>query len=288
MFYKTKKKRINKIEKMFDSISKEYDFLNKILTLGKDAKNKKEIARLVEGKNPRKVLDIATAYIIKNAYKAFPKKTIHIVGVDSEFSPENRHLLMNFDDHYFIGANNGIFSLLLEGRKYDKLVEINIHDTTVSSFPVLDVFVKVAGHLSRKGNMEVVGTKTDKLKEIINVNPVVNESKTQLIGSVIYIDNFGNVVTNIKKQFFKEIQKSRNFIIYANSVKFQKIYSSYSEAVNFDIPKNKREEEGKKIAIWNSAGYLELAIYKSNPSKVGSANSLFGLEFRTTITIEFY
>lgn len=60
MFYKTKKKRINKIEKMFDSISKEYDFLNKILTLGKDAKNKKEIARLVEGKNPRKVLDIAT------------------------------------------------------------------------------------------------------------------------------------------------------------------------------------------------------------------------------------
>ena len=60
MFYKTKKKRINKIEKMFDSISKEYDFLNKILTLGIDAKNKKEIARLVEGKNPRKVLDIAT------------------------------------------------------------------------------------------------------------------------------------------------------------------------------------------------------------------------------------
>ncbi len=228
------------------------------------------------------------AYIIKNAYNSFPKKTIHIIGVDSEFSPENKHLLMNFDDHYFIGANNGIFSLLLEGRKYDKLVEINIHDATVSSFPVLDIFVKVAGHLSRKGNMEVVGTKTNKLKEIINVNPVVNESKTQLIGSVIYIDNFGNVVTNIKKKFFEEVQKSREFTIYANSVKFQKIYRSYSEAVNFDIPKNKREEEGKKIAIWNSAGYLELAIYKSNPSKVGSANSLFGLEFRTTITIEFF
>jgi len=227
------------------------------------------------------------AYIIKNAYKAFPKKTIHIVGVDSEFSPENKHLLMNFDGHYFIGANNGIFSLLLEGRKYDELVEINIHDTTPSSFPVLDVFVKVAGHLSRKGNMQVVGNKTDKLKEVINVNPVINQSKTQLIGSVIYIDNFGNVVTNIKKKFFEEVQKSRNFIIYANSVKFEKIYSSYSEAVNYNIPKNKREEEGKKIAIWNSAGYLELAIYKSNPSKVGSANSLFGLEFRTTITIEF-
>ena len=155
------------------------------------------------------------AYILKNAYCAFPKKTIHIVGVDSEFSPENKHLLMRFDDHYFIGANNGIFSLLLEGRKYDKLVEINIHDVTVSSFPVLDVFVKVAGHLSRKGNMEVVGVKTNKLKEIVNVNPVLNEAKTQLIGSVIYIDNFGNVVTNIKRKYFLEIQKSRDFIIYA-------------------------------------------------------------------------
>ena len=46
-------------------------------------------------------------------------------------------------------------------------------------------------------------TETKKLKEIVNVNPVLNESKTQLIGSVIYIDNFGNVVTNIKKIFFR-------------------------------------------------------------------------------------
>ena len=141
------------------------------------------------------------AYILKNAYLAFPKESIHIVGVDSEFSPENKHLLMSFDDHYFIGADNGIFSLLLEGRKYNKLVEINIHGVSVSSFPVLDVFVKVAGHLSRKGNMEVVGIKTNELKEIININPVLNESHTQLIGSVIYIDNFGNVVTNIKKKY---------------------------------------------------------------------------------------
>ena len=90
------------------------------------------------------------------------------------------------------------------------------------------------------------------------------------------------------KKIFLEVQKSRDFIIYANSVKFQKIYNSYSESIDFGVPKNKREEEGKKIAIWNSAGYLEIAIYKSNPMKVGSANSLFGLEFRTTITIKFY
>ncbi len=151
------------------------------------------------------------AYVLKNAYCVFPKNSIHIVGVDSEFSPENKHLLMSFDGHYFIGADNGIFSLLLEGRKYDELVEINIHDISISSFPVLDIFVKVAGHLSRKGNMQVVGIKTNKLKEIINVNPVLNKSKNQLIGSVIYIDNFGNVVTNIKKKIFYGSSKIKKF-----------------------------------------------------------------------------
>ena len=119
------------------------------------------------------------AYVLKNAYSAFPKKSIHIVGVDSEFSPENKHLVMSFDNHYFIGANNGIFSLLLEGRRYDKLIEINIHEVSVSSFPVLDVFVKVAGHLSRKGNLEVVGIKTNSLKKLSilipwSMNPKLN------------------------------------------------------------------------------------------------------------------
>ena len=56
----TRKKRVDKMERMFDYISTEYDFLNRILTFGTDAKNKKEIAKLVVEKNPSKVLDIAT------------------------------------------------------------------------------------------------------------------------------------------------------------------------------------------------------------------------------------
>ena len=227
------------------------------------------------------------AYILKNAYKNFPKGSIHIVGVDSELSPENNHIVMAYDGHYFIGANNGIFSLLLEENKYDKLIEINIHNTVLSSFPVLDVFVKVAAHLTRNGSIDIVGRSFDGLKEMTGVRPVIHESGRQLIGSVIYIDNFGNVVTNIKKSLFTEVQKARSFTIYAQSVKFTSIYDSYTEAINFDIPKKDREEDGKKIALWNAAGHLELAIYKSNPSKVGSANSLFGLDFRTPITVEF-
>ncbi|MEL0275825.1 MAG: SAM hydroxide adenosyltransferase [Flavobacteriaceae bacterium] len=170
--------------------------------------------------------------------------------------------------------------------KYDKLVEINIHNNLLTTFPVLDVFVKVAGHLSRKGSMDVIGKPLQELKEIVDVKPVVNDNGTQIIGSVIYIDNFGNVVTNIKKASFLEIQKTRPFKIFAQSVTFEHIFDSFADAINFSIPKDKREEDGKKIAIWNAAEHLELAIYKSNP-KDGNARSLFGLEFRTPVTIFF-
>ena len=227
------------------------------------------------------------AYILKNAYKNFPQGSIHIIGVDSELSLENKHLVMQFDGHYFIGANNGIFSLLLEEMRYERMVEINIHDTVLTTFPVLEVFVKVAGHLSRKGALEVIGRPFEDLKILTGVKPVLHEAGHQLIGSVIYIDNFGNVVTNIKKQHFLSVQKTRPFTIFAQSVKFTQVYETYAAAINFDLPKNQREEDGKKIALWNAAGHLELSIYKSNPQTVGSANSLFGLDFRTPIIIEF-
>ena len=56
-----------------------------------------------------------TAYILKNAFSAFPKGSIHIIGVESELTPENIHLAMEFEGHFFIGADNGIFSLIKEG-----------------------------------------------------------------------------------------------------------------------------------------------------------------------------
>ena len=97
------------------------------------------------------------AYILKNAYKTFPKGTIHIVGVESELTPENRHIAMVFEGHYFIGSDNGIFSMIKDDLKAEKIVEINIHEKESSSFSVLDVFVKVAAHISRMGKLEVIG-----------------------------------------------------------------------------------------------------------------------------------
>ena len=227
------------------------------------------------------------AYILKNAYKTFPKGTIHIVGVESELTPENRHIAMVFEGHYFIGSDNGIFSMIKDDLKAEKIVEINIHEKESSSFSVLDVFVKVAAHISRMGKLEVIGKTIKSIKQMTNINPVVNNKANQILGSVIYIDNYGNVVTNINRKFFNEIRKSRDYKIFARTVKFENIYENYSGAIDFSNPKEKREEDGKKIAIFNSANHLELGIYKSNPKTYGSAASLFGLDYRDPITVKF-
>ena len=227
------------------------------------------------------------AYILKNSYKSFPPGTIHIIGIESELTPENSHLAMHFDNHYFIGANNGIFSLITENIKPDKIVEINIHKNIISNFPVIDVFVKVAQHLSSKGSLDVIGKKIKDIKELTEIEPVINQKKDQILGSVIYIDNYGNVITNITKKVFNEVGKSRSFTIEARRVKFKEIFSSYSQAIDFSVNKERREEDGKKLALFNSAGHLELAIYKSNPESVGSASSLFALDYRDPVTIFF-
>ena len=273
-----------------------------IITLTTDFGEKDHFAGAVKGAiyselETIKIVDIShsispfhiseAAYIIQNAYKNFPSGSIHIIGIDSELNPENKHIAVYLDEHYFICANNGIISMLTSEINPEKIVEINVHDNIESNFPVLDVFVKVACHIARGGTLEVIGKPIAEIKELIGIKPVVNPENNQIIGNVIYIDNYGNVICNINKSLFEEIGKGRSFTIQARSIKFTTIYNRYSDFINFENPKSKRVEDGKKLTLWNSSGYLELAIYKSNPNTVGSASSLFGLNYRDTISINF-
>ena len=273
-----------------------------VITLITDFGNKDYAVAAVKGaivstvQNPQ-VIDIShqiepynvtqAAYVLKNAYITFPKGSIHIIGVESEKTPENEHIAMFFDGHYFIGADNGIFSIIKGALKADKIVAINIHDQSSIAFPVLDAFIKVAAHLSRSGTLDVIGKTADQIRELVELRPVINMKGDQIVGSVIYVDNYGNVITNITRKIFNEVCKSRGFTIFARNVKFRKVYETYSDAIDFSIPKEKRDEDGKKIALFNDADHLELAIYKSNPQSVGSAYSLFGLEYRDSVTVKF-
>jgi S-adenosylmethionine hydrolase len=228
-----------------------------------------------------------TAYILKNSYKSFPKGTIHIIGVDSELSSKNKHIAIELDDHFFVCPDNGLISMIASEINPTKIVEINIHDRIESSFPVLDVFVKVACFIARGGNLTVIGKETKEYKRLIEIQPKVNQAQNQIIGGVLYIDNYGNLISNISKKMFQDIGKGRIFKITASRYSFVKIYNKYNEITSNNNQEG-RQFDGSILALFNTASYLEIAIYRSNLKSVGGASTLLGLEYRDPIIIDFY
>jgi|TARA_R110002126_G_scaffold277373_2_gene423201 S-adenosyl-L-methionine hydrolase (adenosine-forming) len=228
-----------------------------------------------------------TAYILKNSYKSFPKGTIHIVGVDSELSADNKHIAISLDDHFFVCPDNGLISMIASEIQPTKIVEINIHDRIESSFPVLDVFVKVACFIARGGNLTVIGKETFEYKKLIEIKPKVNQTQTQIIGGVLYIDNYGNVITNISKKMFNDIGKGRRHEVHAARYSFTKIFNKYNEITNNNSTES-RVFDGNKLTLFNSAGFLEIAVYRSNLNTVGGASTLLGLAYRDPIIIDFF
>ncbi len=227
------------------------------------------------------------AYVLKNAYHHFPEGSIHIVGLDSELSPENEHLVVMINGHYFVSANNGVMSLIAAETEPEKVVEISLPNIEKNAFPSLGVFVPVACHLARGGKLEVVSKPFEKLKKLKDFAPrITNEGKT-IIGNVIYIDGYGNVVTNIKKSLFEAYRNGRKFEIIARTNKLTTIQHSYSGIINYDLEKNQRKGPGDALALFNTSGYIELAIFKSDLKTVGGASTLLGLGYRDVITINF-
>ncbi|MGB3151641.1 MAG: SAM-dependent chlorinase/fluorinase [Maribacter sp.] len=227
------------------------------------------------------------AYILENSYHNFPKGTIHIVGVDSEATIENKHIAVLVNGHYFISANTGVIGLITSEMEPDKVVEINIPDPLHGSFPVMSVFVQVACHIARGGTLEVVGKPFTNLQDLREFSPRIAEDGKKIIGSVIYIDNYGNVVTNIQKHLFEAYRNSREFELLARNYKIKSIHKAYSDIIDFSLEKSQRKGDGDLLALFNSSGYIELAIYKSNLNTVGGASTLLGLDYRDTIIIDF-
>lgn len=227
------------------------------------------------------------AYVLGNAYKHFPEGTIHVVAVDSEPTPENQHIAVFVDGHYFVTANNGVIGLITSTIKPDKVVEIQLPDTTGKSRLMPDLFVRVAGHIARGGKLEVVGRAFDKLRDLRGFAPTVTDSGSKIVGNVIYIDNYGNVVTNIGRKFFETHRKGRQFELRARTTVFTEIHDRYSDIINFDLGAGQRKGPGDKLALYNSSDLIELAIYKSDLNTVGGASSLLGLDYRDTVSINF-
>lgn len=227
------------------------------------------------------------AYILRNAYRCFPKGSIHVVGIDAEWSPENQHIVVQVEGHYFISANNGVISLITSEAKPENVVEINIPHLNPQSFTVLNVFVQVACHIARGGKLEVIGKPFEALKTLRDFEPGIADNGRTIVGHVIYIDNYGNVVTNIQKSLFEAYRNGRNFEIVARTTTIRAIHERYNAIIDFAVDKAKRRGPGDVLALFNSAGYIELAIYKSDLHTVGGAATLLGLQYRDRVTVHF-
>ena len=226
------------------------------------------------------------SYVINASYSSFPKGTVHLIGVDNERNQETQHIAMQWNDHYFICADNGILSILTQKINPQKIVEINIHDRLPSHSTAMDVFIMVANHLSKGGSLSVVGKEIKAIKILSELQPAVANDLGSIKGYVVYIDHFGNCVTNISSKLFSDIGKNRPFEIKFGTKSIKKIHKSYSD---FNIRENYtlKDYEGEKLALFNEAGFLEIAIYKSNPKTTGTARSLLGLKYRDVININF-
>lgn len=233
------------------------------------------------------------SYIIDAAYKSFPKGTVHLIGVDSERNKENQHIAIQWNDHYFVCADNGILGLLTQKIVPQKMVAINVHDRLPVDATDLDVFVMVASHIAKGGLLNVIGREIQSIKQVTELKPVIANDKNSIKGYVIYIDHFGNIVTNITKQLFLEVAKGRAYEIALNEKikqndrsNIKNIWPKYSDiAISDKFPI--KNYEGQKLALFNEAGYLEIAVFRSNPASVGSAASLLGLTYRDAIVISF-
>lgn len=277
-----------------------------IITLTTDFGNKDYFVGAVKGAILRElpsvtIVDISheispfnipeAAYTISNAYTYFPKGTIHIIGIDAEWNPENKHVVVKFEGQYFISSDNGILSILLKDKTPAEQFEIKLAGQEKSIFPVVDIFVKTAVHIAHEGPLSALGTPIEKINRSPLTEANINVQRNQIIGYAHYIDHFGNVVFNISKTLFEEIRNGRKYKISAGSHKYpiDAIYDNYSDVVNFMIPAHERNlnGEGKALVVFNSAGFFQISIYKSNLKSVGGASTLLGLKYGSPVIIDF-
>jgi S-adenosyl-L-methionine hydrolase (adenosine-forming) len=210
-------------------------------------------------------------FVLKNAYTYYPEGSIHLLCVNSEATQEFAHIAFRFKGHYFIGCNNGAFGLLLDEEEPDEIVKIDKFSlANFLTFPALNVFAPAAAYISKGGKLSGLGTPVNKINRQVPMLPTIGESV--IAGTVIYIDSYRNIITNVSRELFIQIGKDRKFEILVQSYHYRinKINKSYNESAS-----------GELLAIFNSAGLLEIAINRGNVA------DLLNLGLNSNVRIKF-
>lgn len=205
------------------------------------------------------------AYVLLSAYQNFPENTVHLVAVDSLGSIDNKILAAEIEGHFFVGTDNGLLSLISEWAP-EKVVLVSAGKKT--SFPAKDIMAEAAASLANGAILEDIGEDFLEMKKFLRRS--VKANKQEIVGHVIHIDHYGNLLTNIPKRDFEFLSKDKKYTIGIGREYINQINHSPSEV-----------DAGDCFVLFNHQEFLEIGI------KNGHASQLLGLEFDSQVWIKF-
>ena len=210
------------------------------------------------------------AFLINSACRYFPNGTIHVVVVDPGVGSRRRAIVCETDTAYFVCPDNGVLSHVLGESSAHRVVALDNAAYWLSeisnTFHGRDIFAPVAAHLSCGISLSQFGNAANNLVRLPIPTPQVKT--TTIVGSVIWADRFGNLITNVTLDMLESFGMDSGFVIRAGKAEIYQLNCAYAES-----------EKDKCLAIIGSSGYLEISVNH------GSAARVLGLKCDDVIEI---
>jgi len=211
---------------------------------------------------------VQAAFLLKNSFGYFPAATCHVGAINLYYSSRNEMICFQRNGHYFIGPNNGLFTLIFPDLQ-DREV-FSIRYASLLKMEAYQAIATFARAIEQRIPFDEIADHGVRLAKGFTVQPVISENSIR--ATIIHVDHYENVIVNVTKELFYKISKNREFGVFYNpGSPVVNISESYS-----DVP------VGEVLCMFNTSGYLEIAI------NLGKASSLLNLRKDETIHIDFY
>lgn len=222
--------------------------------------------QLVDITHQIKPFDIVQgAFVVANTWHEFPEGTIHLIGVNCVYQPEYRFVAVRHEGHYFLAPDNGLLTILFQQLNPTQLRTLRANDG--EHFAVKNTFANAVAHLIQGLPFEELGEHPAPLLERISLQPVITPNRIR--GTVIHVDNFENVVVNIRRDVFDNTVNGRPFaLFFKRNDPITALSGNYCDVA-----------VGEQLCLFNAAGFLEIAV------NMGKAATLLGLKVEDVVEI---
>lgn len=213
-------------------------------------------ARIVDICHEVKPQDIPeAAFLLKGSFQFFPARTVFLAVVDPGVGSKRKKILVKSKNYFFIAPDNGVLSLALKEEPPLEIIEITNEKyflkPTANTFQARDIFAPIAAYLSKGGRLRDFGKPIESFRAL--ALPSLKLTERELSGEIIYIDRFGNLVSNIDKDTLKDFIKNKKFKIAIKGETINKLSRHYAEGT-----------QQRPLALIDSFDYLEVAINKAS------------------------